>query len=57
MRTQHVVIENPFLIPMNFRTQQEVRKRQKLHFTLFSCRYHSFENATNNRHLTPVEHC
>ena len=42
MRIEHGVNENPLLIPMCFGTQQEVRKLQKLHFTLFACRYHNF---------------
>ena len=43
IRIVHGVNENPLLIPTCFGTQQEVRKQQKPHFTLFSCRYHNIK--------------
>ena len=42
MRIEHRVNENPSFIPTCFGTEQKVRKWQKLHFTLFTCRYHNF---------------
>ena len=62
MRIWNGVNKNPLFIPAYFGVQQMVRKWQKLHFTLFSCRYHSLYNICNNNHLeyqhtTPVEHC
>ena len=36
MRTWHRVNENPLIIPMCFGTQENLRKWQKLHFTLFA---------------------
>ena len=62
IRIKHRVHENPSFIPMCFGTQQKVRKWQKLHFTLFTCRYHNSQNIPNNlileyQHTTPVECC
>ena len=33
--------QEPLIHPMCFGTQQKVRRQQKPHFTLFSCRYHN----------------
>ena len=40
----------------------KAEKLRKLQFTLFTCRYHSFQNIPNNilieyQCITPVEHC
>ena len=54
--------QEPLVHPYVFCTQQKVRKQQKLHFILFSCRYHNFQNIPNYilleyQHTTPVECC